>query len=346
MPYQITENDDRCPASEPWSVVKQTDNELMGCHASKDDAQDQLAALNANEADDGRSAMGEAPREDLHRSVPFTLTRAKEGGDGLTLEGYAATFDSPTLIDSWEGYFNESIQRGAFARVVRDSRQWPIMQFDHGRHPMIGSIPLGVVRHMREDERGLFVRTRLTDNWLVQPVRDAISAGAVSGMSFRFSVIRDKWDHTGDIPLRTLQQVNVAELGPVVWPAYGDTEVSVRAREYAELLQDPDERQALANALLERQDPVDEWLAPDEASHTADAQLHSEPPSSRDDAQLSDEPPSVSEERKESDAQLSDEPPSAETQPSRLSPARLRRDAQFRRDYLALITKGTARYER
>jgi len=35
------------------------------------------------------------PRDNLTRSVPFTLERAASGeGDGLTLEGYGAVFDT------------------------------------------------------------------------------------------------------------------------------------------------------------------------------------------------------------------------------------------------------------
>ena len=51
--------------------------------------------------------------ESLIRSVPFEVIRSDDGGDGLTLTGYAAVFDTPTRIDSWEGCFDESIARGA-----------------------------------------------------------------------------------------------------------------------------------------------------------------------------------------------------------------------------------------
>lgn len=171
----------------------------------------------------------EAPRDGLIRSVDFDLVRDDSGGDGLTLEGYAAVFDSPTRIDSWEGQFDEVIQRGAFTKTLRE--RTPVLQFDHGQHPLIGSIPLGTIQSAREDDQGLYVKARLTDNWLVQPVRDAIRDGAVNGMSFRFSVVKDKWSERGkDVPLRTLLEVKAPELGPVVFPAYRDTSVGVRNR--------------------------------------------------------------------------------------------------------------------
>jgi HK97 family phage prohead protease len=205
----------------------------------------------------------------LCRSVAFEM-RATDNPDGLTLEGYAAVFDSPTRIDSWEGCFDETIARGAFKKSL--SERMPVLQFDHGRHPMVGSIPLGSFDVVREDKEGLYVRASLHDNWLVQPVRDAIRSQSVSGMSFRFEVVKDEWrDFQGtvikpqdvarhlyssdpndpkSILSRTLREVKVPELGPVVFPAYTDTSVSVRSREIAALLTDPQMRTALAVALV------------------------------------------------------------------------------------------------
>lgn len=191
-----------------------------------------------------------AQRENLQRSMPFELRDSGADGDGLTLDGLAATFDQPTLIDSWEGCFYEQIRKGAFRKTIRENT--PVMQFDHGRHPLIGSIPIGTITDLQETDAGLAVTGRLTDNWLIQPVRDAIASGAVDGMSFRFTVVREEWrDAAGKLvkpdeleqllwmpgdrgPLtRTLIELRCAELGPVVFPAYDTTSVGVRARSLA-----------------------------------------------------------------------------------------------------------------
>lgn len=187
--------------------------------------------------------------ETLTRSVPFALERASEDDDGLTLTGYAAVWDSPTRIDSWEGTFDEKIQRGAFADSLRE--RTPKLQFDHGHHPLLGSIPLGVVKRMAEDERGLYMEARLHDNWLIQPVRDAIASGSVDGMSFRFRALGEEWDESGATPVRTLTKVELLEAGPVVWPAYDTTTVGVRSADLAHLFDLPEpERVALARALV------------------------------------------------------------------------------------------------
>jgi HK97 family phage prohead protease len=211
----------------------------------------------------------QAPRTGLIRDLEFRVTNTETTDDGLTLEGYAAPFDSPTEINSWEGAFIETIERGAFAKSISERK--PVLMFNHGKHPMIGDMPIGALTAIREDNRGLFVRARLAKNWLVEPVREAIASKAVHGMSFRFNVIKDAWDkpaNRGDLPRRRLLEVSCEELGPVVFPAYDDTSVNVRSKALVEALQDEDVRHDLAVALYAVEDtdgrPIDDDdVAPD-----------------------------------------------------------------------------------
>jgi HK97 family phage prohead protease len=230
----------------------------------------------------------------LERSMPFKLERADSAstGDGLTLDGYAAVFDTPTRIDSWEGCFDEQIQRGAFKKSIRENT--PVLQFDHGRHPLIGSIPIGVITELAEDDAGLHVVGRMSDNWLIEPVRDAIANESVDGMSFRFEVVREEWrDNKGTVLkdpyeimdllwepgergplLRILKEVRCAELGPVVFPAYKETSVGVRTKDEARSAQ----RETVRSLMLRSSDtappdsghPVEERATPPDSGHLAD----------------------------------------------------------------------------
>jgi HK97 family phage prohead protease len=150
--------------------------------------------------------------------------RASEGADGHTLEGYAAVFNAWTNIRDHLGTYEERIAPGAFKRSI--GQRTPVLQFDHGQHPLFGSLPLGGITALREDKNGLFVRAKLSDNWLVEPVRDAIRDGGITGMSFRFRVV-DEW--STDNTKRTIKEVELLELGPVVFPAYDQTSVAVRS---------------------------------------------------------------------------------------------------------------------
>jgi HK97 family phage prohead protease len=210
------------------------------------------------------------PRDDVCRAVPFTLTRdgAADTLDGLTFEGYGAVFNSPTRIDSWEGTFDEQIAPGAFRKSIRE--RTPKFQFDHGQSNF-GSLPPGVIEAVTEDDRGLFTKARMSPSSYWEPLRDAIATGAVDGMSIRFSVVRDEWrDAAGSlvkpedleealrtgsrgILLRTIKEVKLAEVGPVVWPAYADTTASLRSKviDLSKLLDgDPEQLRLFAETAL------------------------------------------------------------------------------------------------
>lgn len=195
-------------------------------------------------------------RDNLCREVGFVRSddERDDSNDGFNLNGYGAVFSQPTEINSWEGTFQEEIRKGAFRKTLRE--RTPVMQFDHGRHPLIGSIPIASIRELREDDEGLYTEARMSDNWLIEPVRMAIAEGNIKGMSFRFDVVREKWfDNAGKElkdpyeiaellwdagdrgPLkRELIELRLHELGPVVFPAYTQTSVGVRAREVASLI--------------------------------------------------------------------------------------------------------------
>jgi HK97 family phage prohead protease len=204
-----------------------------------------------------------APTNNLCRAVTFERTAADD--DGLTLEGYAAVFGEPTRIDSWEGTFDEVIERGAFQKTLGE--RMPVMQFDHGKDIATGSVPIGAIELIREDDRGLFVRARLHDNARVEPIRQAIASGAIDGMSFRFRVTRESWNKDETVPQRTIREADLFELGPVVFPAYEATSVGVRslltdldADQRAHLVRDLAAEIATASAPespVERTDPSD-----------------------------------------------------------------------------------------
>jgi HK97 family phage prohead protease len=161
------------------------------------------------------------------RAAAFSLLRGEADGDGLTLEGYAAVFNSPTMINDWDGEYEEVIAPGAFKRTIAGGN--PVLQFEHGRHPLFGSMPIGTIHSLEEDTRGLYVKARLFDNWLTEPLRHAITDGAVDGMSFRFEIIKETWERSRDPHLRTVKEVRMHELGPVVFPAYKETTVALRS---------------------------------------------------------------------------------------------------------------------
>lgn len=175
-----------------------------------------------------RSRSGEFVDPAEIRTATFQADRStgtSTSTTGWTLTGYGAVFNDWTTIWDRSGEFRERIAPGAFSQSLK--ARTPVIQYDHGKHPMIGTIPLGRFDDIREDSKGLFVRAALTDNWLIQPVRDAIRDGGVTGMSFRFIVLADKWEFIEKVEHRTILNVDLYEVGPVSTPAYPTTSVGV-----------------------------------------------------------------------------------------------------------------------
>ena len=59
-----------------------------------------------------------------------------------------------------------------------------------------------------------------------------LRAELVAAMSFRFQVVKDVWaepKEVGQLRQRTIKEVRLFELGPVVFPAYADTTVALRS---------------------------------------------------------------------------------------------------------------------
>lgn len=201
----------------------------------------------------------------ITRNCEFRAASDGETDDGRNLRGYAAVFNQDTEINSWEGKFTERVAPGAFKKTLQGGKK-PIMQFNHGRDVRTGQVPIGVFTDIREDAKGLAVEGRLFDNALVEPIRQAIDAQAVSGMSFSFQVVRDEWrdqnnrvvkgdalrrllwgDGDPDTKLqRTIKEIKLFEAGPVVTPAYAGTSVGLRS---ADELSDS-ERQAITDEYL------------------------------------------------------------------------------------------------
>ena len=239
MPWTV-KKDDRCPTSEPWGVVK-ADGELEGCHPSEVVAQKQQAALYAAEgrsmSDVTEDVIQRPPRDNLVRSVMPGVELREDADLRPTLHGHFAVFDQWTKIDSaFEGTFMERLAPGAFAQSFNQKREQIRVLFQHGQDPLIGSKPLGPIQELREDKVGAYYEVPLSDTSynrdLVQLLKDGLL-----GASFRFSVIKEDFRRNAPkspynpegLPERTLQEVDLAEFGPVTFPAYAGATAGVRS---------------------------------------------------------------------------------------------------------------------
>jgi HK97 family phage prohead protease len=141
-------------------------------------------------------------------------------GDGNTLVGYAAVFDSP----SEPLPFKETVMRGAFAKTLKDGADVRLL-IDHEGVPLART-KSGTMKLM-EDERGLKVEAELDPtNPDAARVLSAMRRGDLSQMSFAFDAVRDSWSANGQE--RELQEVRLYDVSVVTFPAYEETIAEVR----------------------------------------------------------------------------------------------------------------------
>lgn len=137
VPYSIVSDHPDCGADTPWAVTKDADNELMGCHATEAEAEEQRRALYAEDgdrpSDEGMQRRPDDEEDDLDYSgdtAPWEGILAVEGqvsGDGREFAPDALTWaDLPVPLrwnkeDSHGGDpHTVAVNVGRIDRVWRD----------------------------------------------------------------------------------------------------------------------------------------------------------------------------------------------------------------------------------
>jgi len=141
----------------------------------------------------------------------------------LSVRGYAATFDSETVIG---GMYREVIERGAFTEAVKNDDVRFLVNHE--------GLPLARTKSgtltLTEDERGLFIEADLDLNDPdVQKIATKMERGDLDEMSFAFTPEVEEWDDSGEIPLRKLKRANLFDVAIVTYPAYNDTSIGIRS---------------------------------------------------------------------------------------------------------------------
>jgi HK97 family phage prohead protease len=193
------------------------------------------------------------------RSFPLEDISIRAGGDGRTVDAYAAVFDTPAPIHDNDGDYIEVIDRRAFDRILTKIAPsggrtgWRCGVFYnhgmtlHGTPSDQNSLPIGIPLEIRADEHGLFTRTRYHKGELADQILEAIREGSLSSYSFsgRFDRSTPPPPRGGfrPHPRTGLQAVRrtestLREYGPTPFPAYQDAAITgVRSEQIVEQLE-------------------------------------------------------------------------------------------------------------
>jgi HK97 family phage prohead protease len=215
----------------------------------------------------GRSGMADKKPEDqpdeqgpvaFVRSYPLEDISIRAGGDGRTVDAYAAVFDTPAPIHDADGDYIEVIDRRAFDRILTKiaptggRANWRCGVFyNHGMtlHATPSdrnSVPIGIPLEIKADEHGLFTRTRYHKGELADQILEAIREGSLSAYSFSGRFDRSsprpprggfRPDRGGNLPAVRRTESTLREYGPTPFPAYADAAITgVRSEQIIEQL--------------------------------------------------------------------------------------------------------------
>lgn len=177
----------------------------------------------------------DAPRHDLIRGL--MPMRAED--DGNVMVGYPIVFNVWTEINSWEGHFLERVLPSGPVKAIKETADRIKVQYNHGMHPTIGTSGLGKPRKLEPQRKGVYTETPLSDtSYNRDIIKPLLADGVLNGMSFRFSVVEDRWhfpeepsDHNpAMLPERSLVEFKWHEYGPVDWPAYEAALAGIRSQ--------------------------------------------------------------------------------------------------------------------
>lgn len=182
----------------------------------------------------------------LEKRAISVAPEIRAGASGKTARGYAALFNTRTSIGDW---FVEELAPGAFSDTLKTADVRALVDHDTGR--VIGRSIAGTLR-LNEDDKGLFVEVDLPDTTDGRDLAVQLERGDISGMSFGFRVTKETWDETGDMPVRTIQAVELFEVSAVAFPAYADTEIALRSLAQAKVERDEAEKKKAADSYFRR----------------------------------------------------------------------------------------------
>jgi len=161
-----------------------------------------------------------------------TQFRAAEAEGEKYIEGYFAVFGE--VYELWPGA-TESIDPHAFDDTLGDDIRALI---NHDTTLVLGRTKAGTLE-LKVDSHGLWGRVKIN-----QADADAmnlyarIERGDVDQCSFGFDVLEEDTEYREDGSVHwTIKRVKLYEVSPVTFPAYEDTSVVARKKDYEQLIQ-------------------------------------------------------------------------------------------------------------
>jgi HK97 family phage prohead protease len=136
-----------------------------------------------------------------------------------TFEGYASYFNN---VDS----YGEVIQKGAFKKTLNENADRIKVLYQHRT-----DMPIGKPLEMYEDDKGLYVKAKVSMTDIGKDVLTLIKDGVINEMSIGFDIVKDEVSNK----IRYLKEIRLWEFSPVTFGANDKAKIT-GVKELNELL--------------------------------------------------------------------------------------------------------------
>ena len=154
----------------------------------------------------------------------------REDGEDLYIEGYFSVFNSN--YELWQGA-PESIDSHAFDNALSDDIRALV---DHDTHLVLARNKAGTLE-LKIDSRGLWGKIRINPKDSdAMNLYERVKRGDVDQCSFGFDILDQEAEYREDGTVHwTIKSVKLYEVSVCTFPAYEDTSVSARKKDYEDI---------------------------------------------------------------------------------------------------------------
>lgn len=170
-------------------------------------------------------------RELMQTRIATSQFKTREDGEDLYIEGYFSVFNSN--YELWQGA-TESIAQGAFSEALGDDIRALV---DHETRLVLGRNKAGTLE-LREDSHGLWGKVRINPNDSdAMNLYERVKRGDVDQCSFGFDILDEETEfrENGEVHW-TIKKVKLYEVSVCTFPAYTETSVSARKKDYDDIV--------------------------------------------------------------------------------------------------------------
>lgn len=162
------------------------------------------------------------------RGIPQAFQTRDDSGEKYIC-GYFAVFNSDYTI--WDGA-TESVDPHAFDETLDADIRCLI---DHDTRLVLGRTKSGTLT-LRIDEKGLYGEVKINEaDQDAMNLYERVKRGDVDQCSFGFDIVKEEYEERKNNVHWTIKKVILYEVSVCTFPAYEETEVSARKKDYGSI---------------------------------------------------------------------------------------------------------------